>query len=137
MPGRRLYVDMSALLEAMDTRAAQPAFVFDTLTGEIALALAPDVAPVSGSKSDDGGIVPVPRAVGEPGPGALQAQDTQDEDQGDYYDRRQAHQEQLLEQALAWLDTLGIDPQFELATVRRPRPLGRPGRRLGQPAVGL
>ncbi len=74
MPGRRLYVDMSALLEAMDSRAAQPAFVFDTLTGEIALALEPDVAPLSGRQSDDSGIVPIPRAVGEPGPGALPTQ---------------------------------------------------------------
>jgi hypothetical protein len=137
MPGRRLYVDMSALLEAMDSRAAQPAFVFDTLTGEIALALEPDVAPVSGRESDDSGIVPIPRAAGEPGPVAPQTQEHKDENQGEYLDRRQAHQAQLLEQALAWLHTLGIDPQFELATVRRPRPLGRPGRRPGQPAVGL
>jgi hypothetical protein len=137
MPGRRLYVDMSALLEAMDSRAARPAFVFDTLTGEIALALEPDVAPMSSNDSDDGGIVPIPRAAGDPGPGTPSTQARQDESRGDYLDRRQAHQAQLLEQALAWLDTLGIDPQFELATVRRPRPLGRPGRSLGQPAVGL
>jgi hypothetical protein len=32
MPGRRLYVDMNALLEAMDSRAEQPAFVFERTT---------------------------------------------------------------------------------------------------------
>jgi hypothetical protein len=127
MPGRRLYVDMSALLEAMDSRAEQPAFVFDTLTGEIALALEPALgAPLP----DDDDIVPIPRAQGEAGP-AGSPQTLED------HDRRQEHQAQLLEQALAWLEALGIDPQFELATARRPRPLGRPGRDLGQPAVGL
>jgi hypothetical protein len=131
MPGRRLYVDMNALLEAMDSRAEQPAFVFDTLTGEIALALEPTLAPLAGWQDDDedGGFVPIPRALGEPGPRAPQTLED--------HDLRQAHQAHLLEQALAWLETLGIDPQFELATARRPRPLGRPGRSLGQPAVGL
>ena len=132
MPGRRLYVDMNALLEAMDSRAEQPAFVFDTLTGEIALALEPSWRRLAGWQADDedGGFVPIPRALGEPVP-ARPLQTLEDHDRG------RQHQAHLLEQALAWLDTLGIDPQFELATARRPRPLGRPGRALGQPAVGL
>ena len=130
MPGRRLYVDMSALLEAMDSRAEQPAFVFDTLTGEIALALEPALAPPDGPPPDDDDIVPIPRAQGAPG-------STQPPQTLEDHDRRHEQQTRLLDQALAWLEALGIDPQFELVTSRRPRPLGRPGRALGQPAVGL
>jgi hypothetical protein len=132
MPGRRLYVDMSALLEAMDSRAEQPAFVFDTLTGEIALALEPALAPPDGPRPDDDDIVPIPRAEGAPAPGPRQAPQSLED-----HDRRQEHQTRLLDQALAWLEGLGIEPQFELVTSRRPRPLGRTVRALGQPAVGL
>ena len=132
MPGRRLYVDMSALLEAMDSRAEQPAFVFDTLTGEIALALEPAAGAAGrpARRRRRRRYRPDPARPGRARP-AQPPQTLED------HDRRQEHQTRLLDQALAWLEALGIEPQFELATARRPRPLGRPGRALGQPAVGL
>lgn len=122
MGGRRLYVAMDELLDAIDTSGeGRPRFFLDLASGELALTLAEaDVA------DDDPGYAPLPPApIDEP---------AASESAEDASRRRHAR---LLATALTWLEGLGIEPQYELRPPRAARPGGRPGAEAGGARFGL
>jgi hypothetical protein len=85
------YVQMDEILDAMATRRpGSPTFYLDTETGRVELSLDSSADP------DDGRYQQVPRI------------------------RTRARRQRLLEEALAWLARIGIEPQYELRAPTRP-----------------
>jgi hypothetical protein len=167
MAGRRLFVAMDEILDAMETGGDDsPQFFLDLENGQIELSIDPMLTgeeltfdpddrtryveiPPRSSRDDYAVMKQFVASLDEPDVRArLQEAITGKGAFGRFRDtlagypdlRARWHKEErdsLLAEALEWLAGLGIEPQYELRQIPAPQPAGRPTAQPGQAQVGL
>jgi hypothetical protein len=161
---RPLFVPMDEIVDALDSHGESPTFYLDTQTGQVELSLDPIETPSSAldpahtrhaqiprrdagdehrlmqrfvsTVEDDGLRVALEQTLS--GKGALRSFREVLQRHPDLSAQWEQHRrDQLVQEAIAWLAQIGIEPQYELRPLPARHPIGRSGQRPGEPRPGL